>query len=207
MIRSLDSVQPCYSSTTEKSSCQVESDEKEPKGLREAGPGVPLLGAMGPSISWPLGIASATLGGAAIWGVFAYHLTDHTRPTPEKILNTSFGAAAGGAYTYFLALGLRVAVQKIGWKGVLSISPLVETAGAWASGTTVGAAGVGAIGITVAVGAAIGVGIGTGINYLPKAFGAEKTVGDHIGDWMTEEFGPADRNGKFFKTCEFLGLA
>jgi hypothetical protein len=52
-----------------------------------------------------------------------------------------------------------------------------------------------------------GIAIGTGINYLPKAFSAEKTVGDHIGDGMTAVFGHPDRNGSFFKACEFLGLA
>lgn len=53
----------------------------------------------------------------------------------------------------------------------------------------------------------VGVGFGIGINYLPLAFGAERTVGDYLGDAAIDIFGPADQQGNLFKVCEFLGLA
>ena len=53
----------------------------------------------------------------------------------------------------------------------------------------------------------VGLGVGIGINYLPLAFGAKKTVGDQLGDDATTLFGPCDTQGTFFKVGEFFGLA
>lgn len=73
--------------------------------------------------------------------------------------------------------------------------------------TAVATAGVGATAVAVATGLTIGVGLGYLIENTPRWLGAKKSVSDGIAWGLEKAFGPADLNGKFFKVCEFLGLA
>jgi len=92
--------------------------------------------------------------------------------------------------------GLARGAQLAGTAGT-AISSGVASA-ATLAGTAVGSASAAAIGGAVAVGAVLGGAAGVGINYLPKALGSDRTVGDVIGQAAFDITGPVNTNSAAF---------